>query len=136
MPPIQYERPLQTNPPQHNGSLHDSRGSPTPDYLLITKTGPLVVDVTPTDKLNEPVVADTLAWTRAAIEGRGWSYEGVERGTDGRVELNRRARSDGALDPVVLKREGVHGRRGAGHQSRQDMPGCHLDGALRAQLGH
>lgn len=34
-----------------------------------------MVDVKPTDKLNESVVADTLAWTRAAIEGRGWSYE-------------------------------------------------------------
>ena len=46
-----------------------------PDYLLMTETGPIVVDVKPTDKLNGPVVADTLAWTRAAIEGRGWSYE-------------------------------------------------------------
>jgi hypothetical protein len=29
----------------------------------------------PTDKLNEPVVADTLAWSRAAIERRGFSDE-------------------------------------------------------------
>ena len=33
-----------------------------PDYLLITKTGPLVVDVKARDMLNEPTVADTLAW--------------------------------------------------------------------------
>ena len=46
-----------------------------PDYLLITKTGPLVADVKPRDKVNDPLVADTLTWTRAAIEGRGWTYE-------------------------------------------------------------
>ena len=46
-----------------------------PDYLLITENGPVVVDVKPKDKLEDPVVASTLAWTRAAIESRGWSYE-------------------------------------------------------------
>jgi hypothetical protein len=46
-----------------------------PDYLLITETGPVVVDVKPKDKLEDTVVVNTLAWTRAAIESRGWSYE-------------------------------------------------------------
>jgi hypothetical protein len=46
-----------------------------PDFLLITEAGPLVVDVKPKNKLAEATVADTLAWTRAAIESRGWSYE-------------------------------------------------------------
>ena len=46
-----------------------------PDYLPITETGPLIVDVKPKAKLVDPVVADTLAWTRATLQGRGWSYE-------------------------------------------------------------
>lgn len=46
-----------------------------PDYLLITETGPVIVDVKPKDKLEDPIVASTLAWTREAIESRGWSYE-------------------------------------------------------------
>ena len=46
-----------------------------PDYLLITDTGPVVVDVKPKDRIKDTVVADTLAWTRAAIEHRGWGYE-------------------------------------------------------------
>jgi hypothetical protein len=41
----------------------------------VTETGLAVVDVKPKDKLEDPVVADTLAWTQAAIESRGWSYE-------------------------------------------------------------
>jgi hypothetical protein len=46
-----------------------------PDYLMMTEAGPLVVDVKPKNRLAESSVADTLAWTQAAIEGRGWSYE-------------------------------------------------------------
>jgi hypothetical protein len=46
-----------------------------PDYLLITKDGPLVVDVKPLRHLTKPVVARTFAWTRAAVESRGWRYE-------------------------------------------------------------
>lgn len=47
-----------------------------PDFLLITTTNPpVVVDVKPKGKLNDVVVSDTLRWTRAVIEGRGWRYE-------------------------------------------------------------
>jgi TnsA endonuclease N terminal len=46
-----------------------------PDYLLLTDTGPVIVDVKPASKLIEPKVAGTLAWTRSAIEERGWIYE-------------------------------------------------------------
>jgi len=59
-----------------------------PDLLLITETGPVVVDVKPKDKLEDPVVADTLAWTQAAIESRGWSYEVWSEPPT--VELNNR----------------------------------------------
>ena len=46
-----------------------------PDYLLLTRTGPVVVDVKPASKLSDPKVASTLAWTRSVIQERGWSYE-------------------------------------------------------------
>jgi hypothetical protein len=46
-----------------------------PDYLLITDQGPKVVDVKPVRRLSRPEVASTFAWTRSAIEGRGWRYE-------------------------------------------------------------
>ena len=43
-----------------------------PDYLLLTDSGPVVVDVKPASKLTESKVASTLAWTRSAIQARGW----------------------------------------------------------------
>lgn len=46
-----------------------------PDYLLITEDGPVVVDVKPRRRLSNPVVAFTFAWTRRAVESRGWRYE-------------------------------------------------------------
>ena len=47
-----------------------------PDYLLLTDSGPVVVDVKPAPKLTEPKVASTLAWPRSAIQARGWgTYE-------------------------------------------------------------
>lgn len=46
-----------------------------PDYLLITDTGPVVVDVKPARRLSDPNVAFTFEWTRELIEARGWSYE-------------------------------------------------------------
>jgi hypothetical protein len=46
-----------------------------PDYLLITNDGPVVVDVKPLAHLNKPVVARTFAWTRVAVESRGWRYD-------------------------------------------------------------
>lgn len=46
-----------------------------PDFLLFTDTGPVVVDVKPPSQLIKPVVEQTFAWTRRAVEERGWSYE-------------------------------------------------------------
>ena len=46
-----------------------------PDYLLITKQGPVVVDVKPARRLADPMTAFTFEWTRATIESRGWRYE-------------------------------------------------------------
>ncbi|MGL6236432.1 MAG: TnsA-like heteromeric transposase endonuclease subunit [Segniliparus sp.] len=46
-----------------------------PDYLLITDQCPVVVDVKPRSRWLDPTVAHALAWTKRAIEGRGWRYE-------------------------------------------------------------
>lgn len=46
-----------------------------PDYLLLTETGPVIVDVKPAHRLSNAKVAFTFAWSRAVIESRGWRYE-------------------------------------------------------------
>jgi len=46
-----------------------------PDFLLVTDTGPIVVDVKPRQYLSKKETAFTLAWCRAALEDRGWEYE-------------------------------------------------------------
>jgi hypothetical protein len=46
-----------------------------PDFLLLTDAGPVVVDVKPRHRLEQPKVAFCFAWTRRAVEARGWRYE-------------------------------------------------------------
>ncbi|AHH98657.1 TnsA-like heteromeric transposase endonuclease subunit [Kutzneria albida] len=46
-----------------------------PDYLLLTDSTPVVVDVKPSRRATAPTVARTLVWTRRAVESRGWRYE-------------------------------------------------------------
>ncbi|QMU74382.1 TnsA-like heteromeric transposase endonuclease subunit [Streptacidiphilus sp. P02-A3a] len=46
-----------------------------PDYLLITEQGPVVVDVKPSRRLDQPEVAFVFEWTRQVVESRGWQYE-------------------------------------------------------------
>jgi hypothetical protein len=46
-----------------------------PDFLLITDTGAVVVDVKPRHRLADPNVSSTFAWTRAVVNARGWRYE-------------------------------------------------------------
>lgn len=46
-----------------------------PDYLMATTAGPLVVDVKPRHRAAKPEHAFTFAWTREAVESRGWHYE-------------------------------------------------------------
>ena len=46
-----------------------------PDYLLLTRAGPLVVDVKPSRRLENPEVAFTFAWTRQVVQDRGWGYQ-------------------------------------------------------------
>jgi len=46
-----------------------------PDFLLLSDTGPTVVDVKPRSQLSKPKVSFTLAWTKDVVEQRGWRYE-------------------------------------------------------------
>ncbi|MEV0225933.1 TnsA-like heteromeric transposase endonuclease subunit [Streptomyces sp. NPDC050704] len=46
-----------------------------PDFLLTAKKDLVVVDVKPRRRLSRPEVALTFAWTRQAVECRGWRYE-------------------------------------------------------------
>ncbi|WP_237086088.1 TnsA-like heteromeric transposase endonuclease subunit [Mycobacteroides abscessus] len=46
-----------------------------PDFLLMTDTGPVVVDVKPADRRDDPRTARTLAWTNMVVQQRGWRYE-------------------------------------------------------------
>jgi hypothetical protein len=45
-----------------------------PDLLLMTDSGPIVVDVKPRRFLSKKT-AFTLAWCKAVVEDRGWKYE-------------------------------------------------------------
>jgi hypothetical protein len=46
-----------------------------PDYFLMTGQGPVIVDVKPRDKLDDPKVVDTFAWVRSALQTKGWRFE-------------------------------------------------------------
>lgn len=46
-----------------------------PDYLLLTDSTPVVVDVKPQRRVSAHDVAFVLSWTRNAVESRGWRYE-------------------------------------------------------------
>lgn len=46
-----------------------------PDFLLLTGSGPVVVDVKPAARLQNPKVAFTFGWTEQVVAARGWRYE-------------------------------------------------------------
>ncbi|MFI6048441.1 TnsA-like heteromeric transposase endonuclease subunit [Nocardia sp. NPDC051321] len=46
-----------------------------PDFLLLTGSVPVVVDVKPGVRLQDPRVAFTFAWTEQVVAALGWGYE-------------------------------------------------------------
>lgn len=56
-----------------------------PDFLLLTESGPVVVDVKPPGLAQRSRTAFAFAWKRRMVERRGWRYE-VWTGAE-RVEL-------------------------------------------------
>lgn len=76
-----------------------------PDYLLITDTGPVVVDVKPRHRLDRPEVAATFDWTREVVGRRGWRFEVRSEPPRTRIENLRFLagyRRDWLFDPMLL----------------------------------
>ncbi len=46
-----------------------------PDFLLVDADGPVIVDVKPAARLDDPKVRFSLGWSRKLVESRGWRYE-------------------------------------------------------------
>jgi hypothetical protein len=46
-----------------------------PDYWLLTRDAPIVVDVKPAKRMSNPIVQATFAWTRELMESIGWRFE-------------------------------------------------------------
>lgn len=46
-----------------------------PDYCLLTRDAPIVIDVKPSQKMAKPIVRATFAWTRELMESIGWRFE-------------------------------------------------------------
>lgn len=95
-----------------------------PDYLLLTGTGPVVVDVKPRHRLARPEVALTFGWTRTLVEERGWRYDVRCEPPAARLENVRFLagyRRDWLFDPGLLARLGAADLDGA---SLGDAFGC------------
>ena len=98
-----------------------------PDYLLITDTGPVVVDVKPRRRLERPEVAATFEWTREVVARRGWRFEVRSEPPLTRTENLRFLagyRRDWLFDPVLL--DAVRGA---------DLHGASLGEAVRCLSG-
>jgi hypothetical protein len=46
-----------------------------PDYLLLTDTDPVMVDVKPREQVSDTKVAETFEWVQHVIESLGWRFE-------------------------------------------------------------
>jgi len=57
------------------GRISGERLLRVPDYLLITNEGPVVIDVTRRERLEDPKFKRMLDRTRHVVEARGWRYE-------------------------------------------------------------
>lgn len=55
--------------------IHGATRRHIPDYLLITDSGPVVVDVKPPHRVAKQATALTFAWTAEVVRSRGWAYE-------------------------------------------------------------
>jgi hypothetical protein len=99
-----------------------------PDYFLATERGPVVVDVKPRRRLSNPVVSSTFAWTRRAVESRGWCYEVWSEPPEAELENIRFLagyRRSWLFDPAVLE-----------ESRRADLDGVTLGDAVRRVPGH
>jgi hypothetical protein len=92
----------------------------TPDYLLITDRGPLVVDVKPSREVAKEDVKLLLDLTREVVQSRGWDYEIAcepEEVIFDNVRFLAGYRRDWLFDRDVL----AEVRSAAGHQPGQQI---------------
>jgi len=86
-----------------------------PDFLLQTTTGFTVVDVKPEPLLEEPGVAEVLAWTSRGCAAKGWAYE-VWSGADPMLLRNVRflstARRSVLVDETAVAKLAEHHQPG------------------------
>ena len=76
-----------------------------PDYLMITSTGPLVVDVKRSQEFAKPEIERVLRLTQTVVESRGWRYEVAcepEAIFFANVKFLAAYRRDWQFDPAVL----------------------------------
>lgn len=89
-----------------HATVDGQRRRHVPDFLLTHASGrPLVIDVKLATRVVAPKIAPVLAWTRQAIEGRGWTYEVWSGAGDVRlanVRFLAGYRLPGRINPDVL----------------------------------
>jgi hypothetical protein len=88
-----------------------------PDYLLLTDSIPIVVDVKPKSRISNPDVASVMTWTRRAVEARGWLYEVWSGTPTGRVCQRSAARGLSPRLAVRLGRPAGTARRRCGRHA-------------------
>ncbi|MFJ1610716.1 TnsA-like heteromeric transposase endonuclease subunit [Streptomyces sp. NPDC088253] len=87
-----------------------------PDFLLLTGSGPVVVDVKPARRLSHPDVAFSFRWSREVIESRGWDYQVWSEPPAAELENLRFLsgyRRGWLFDPALLEALGQAGLDGA-----------------------
>ena len=82
-----------------------------PDFLLQTTAGYTVVDVKPEPLLEEPGVAEALAWSGRLCAAKGWAYE-VWSGADPvllqNVRVPSHSSSTGLVDETAVVKLAEH----------------------------
>uniref|UniRef100_UPI003F4987E4 TnsA-like heteromeric transposase endonuclease subunit n=1 Tax=Nonomuraea sp. CA-252377 TaxID=3240003 RepID=UPI003F4987E4 len=69
-------REIFAQPCQVKARVGDRTRRHVPDFLLATRSGTVrVVNVKPADRLDDPKIAEALAWPGELIQRHGWEYE-------------------------------------------------------------
>jgi hypothetical protein len=66
---------IASQPFQITARVEGERLLRVPDYLVLTDTGPLVIDVTRRERLENPKYQHIFELTRRVVDSRGWQYE-------------------------------------------------------------
>jgi hypothetical protein len=79
-----------------------------PDFLLVMHSGTVrVVNVKPTDRLQDQKIGEALAWPGEVVEGHGWEYEiwsGADRVLPENVRFLAACRRPGVVPKAEVDR--------------------------------